>query len=437
VIEPVQRFIHTQTNGAALMLGCALVAIAWANSPLAHHYHALWSRDVSLSLGFYRIADDLHHWVNDGLMTIFFFVAGLEIKREIVDGQLSDMKQGVAPVVCAAGGMLVPALIYVALTAGTAASAGWAIPVATDIAFALAALAVLGNRIASEVRVFLLAVAVADDIGAVLIIAVFYSYSVQLPALAVATALFGAVIGMRALGVRSLIPYWILGTVFWLAVRESGIHPTVAGVALGLGTPAYRLYSATQFNKTGRKLMERLRGELKRDDKQEAEATLGQFQELLLETEPPLERLERSVAPWSNYLVLPLFALANAGVTIPFGDAVSVLTSPVFIGVTLGLALGKPIGIAGTLWLASRLTPLRLPDRVGWNEICGLGLLAGIGFTMALFLTELAFGATDNAVPAKLGILTASLISMAAGVGYLLWTSSRTDQPNDVAQVAS
>jgi Na+:H+ antiporter, NhaA family len=360
------------------------------------------------------------HWVNDALMAIFFFVVGLEIKREMTIGELASRQRAMLPVFGALGGMVAPALIYVALQPGGAASAGWGIPMATDIAFAVAALAVLGPRVPTGLKVFLLALAIVDDLGAVTVIAVFYTDEVRLGALFAAVAGLGLVWAIRAAGVRAYGPYFVVGGAVWLATLSSGIHATVAGVMLGLMTPVQALASRET-------LVARLRDNVEEalarvvDGSHEArpEPVLERVRALSLEAQSPLEFLTHRLHPWVAFGVMPVFALANAGVTIDAGMLEDPAGTRVALAVALGLLVGKPIGIAAFALAAVRLRLAALPPGVGAGALLGAGLLGGIGFTMALFITALAFGEGPLSAAAKVGVLGASVLACLGGLAVL------------------
>ncbi len=432
LLLPVQAFIYTQGNSSIVLLAAALAALVWANTPWKSSYSSLWHTTLTVDLAVLAISQDLEHWVNDALMTIFFFVVGLEIKRELVHGELSTVRKAALPVVAAVGGMGVPALLYVALNAGGEGFHGWGIPMATDIAFALGALALLGNRIPAELKVFLLALAVVDDIGAILVIAAFYSEGVSFQALGVAVGLVVLTFVMDRAGVRNVYAYVVVGILLWLAVFKSGVHATIAGVVLGLITPAQPYFSISSFAESAQALLGRFRAAMGRHDEDEVEAVLGEFEELAQGTEAPVERLERIVSPWASYLVLPLFALANAGVELSPGALMEALSSRITHGVVLGLVVGKLVGIVGASWLAVRLGAGSLPGDVRWKHITGVGLIAGIGFTVSLFVTGLAFEDSRAVAEAKTGILGASVLAGLLGYIWLrVVTTTREPHPKD------
>ena len=417
-VLPAQRFIHTEVIGGIALLLAAVVALIWANSPWDEAYFDLFATQLSIDTSIFHIENDLHGWINDGLMTFFFFVVGLEIKREMTRGELAGFQKAMLPVTAALGGMIVPALIYIALNAGGEGERGWGIPVATDIAFALGVLALIGRRIPSQLRVFLLALAIADDIGAITVIAVFYTSDLSIEALLIAGGLLAFIHGMSRAGVRDISVYLLFGAFAWVAMHESGVHATIAGVALGLMTPANPYYSTSMFEDSMDDLFAKYRDAQAREDKQAAQHILGQIEALTEGTESPLERIQRLLLPMTSFIVVPLFALANAGVVIT-GDSVSnAVSSEVSQGVAFGLLFGKPVGIFLAAWLAVRLGVASLPRSMNWGHVLGVGLLAGVGFTVSLFVNELAFDDEILISNGKMGILAGSLI--AAIIGYVI-----------------
>jgi len=415
---PAYEFIRIEWVGSALLLAAAVLALALANSPWSEAFHHLWETYLTLDLGVLQVRETLHHWINDGLMAVFFFVVGLEIKREVLHGKLSDPRQAALPGLVAVGGMVVPALIYWGMNPGGPAAAGWGVPMATDIAFALGVLGLLGRRVPSELRLFLLALAIVDDLGAILVIAVFYTSGLDLQALGIAGVLVIGIIVMQRAGVRAVGAYALVAFLLWVAVLQSGVHATLAGVVLGALTPSVPRIKTEDFQEAGEALLTRMRNAVAEGRHDEVEAALGTLEELTTETEAPLERMERLCHPWSSYVVLPLFALANAGVSLS-GEAVAgAVSSPVTLGVVLGLLLGKVVGVTGGAWLVVKTGLTTLPRGVSWKHVTGAGLLAGIGFTVALFIAQLAFVDPVMVEEAKIGILTASVV---AGIGgYLL-----------------
>jgi len=365
----VARFMGTEAAGGALLLAAALVALVWANSPVGGSYRSLWHTEIAFD-------SDLQHWVNDGLMVVFFFVVGLEIKRELVVGKLRDPRTAAMPVIAALGGMAVPALLYLLVTAGSGGSRGWGIPMATDIAFAVGLVTVLGRRVPASLKLFLLTLAVVDDIGAIVVIGVFYSAGLEPRFLAAAAAVVVAIVLLKRSGVVTLAPYVALGVALWLATYASGVHATIAGVVLGLLTPARGLRGAAVS---------------------------------------PAERITHVLHPWSSFVIVPVFALANAGVVIRADSFDAPGATAVSAGVVVGLVVGKTVGIAGAAWLAARTGLGRLPDDTTWPMMLAIAAVAGVGFTVSLFIAELAFDVGPLQDAAKLGVLAGSTVAALVG----------------------
>jgi NhaA family Na+:H+ antiporter len=374
VLQPLRDFLHTEAAGGVVLVGATLVALLWANSPWSDAYFDLWDAELPLDLTF-------QEWINDGLMTLFFFVVGLEIKRELVEGELRDRRQAATPALAALGGMVVPALIYLGFNAGGAGQDGWGIPIATDIAMAVGVLSLLGSRVVPSIKVFLLALAIVDDIGAIVVIAVFYASEFEVLPFLAALAVVGAIVVVQRLGVDAVAVYVVLGAGLWLALHESGVHATLAGVALGLLTPTRR----------------RRRGA----------------------SESVVEWLEHGLHPWTSFVIVPLFALANAGIPISADSLSDAASSTITYGVIAGLVVGKLVGVTAATWLAVRLRIGDLPRAASWRSIVGIGALAGIGFTVSIFVTGLAFADVALQDEAKLGILTASLLAAMLGAAVL------------------
>jgi NhaA family Na+:H+ antiporter len=389
----------------------AAAALVWANSPWASSYDALWHAHLVLDVGPLHLDESLQHWVNDALMVVFFFVVGLEIKYELVNGDLRDPKTAALPIVAAIGGMVVPAALYVALNPpGSDGSAGWGIPMATDIAFAVGVLGVLGRRIPSAARLFLLTLAIVDDIGAILVIAVFYTSDLSLAWLAVAVGLLAAMVGARMLRVWATVVYVVLGLGVWFALLESGVHATLAGVAIGLLAPATPLLKEEVARQHAREAL--------RDNTLDPDE-LAKLRFLLKESVSVVERLISTLHPVSAYVVLPVFALANAGVEL--GAIGKVFTEPVGLGIVLGLVLGKPVGIFLASFVAVRLGIGRLPEDTSWPMLLGLGAVGGIGFTVSIFIAGLSFPDAELlTAEAKIAILLASVVAAVVGVVLLL-----------------
>jgi NhaA family Na+:H+ antiporter len=401
----VRRFLGTEAAGGVVLLVAAVVALAWANSPWSASYQTVWDTEISLRLGRFVLADDLHHWVNDGLMALFFFVVGLEIKRELVHGDLRDPRTAAMPAVAAAGGMAVPALLFLLVTAGSAGSRGWGIPVATDIAFAVGIVALLGSRVPASLKLFLLTLAIVDDIGAIVVIALFYAGDVRPAFLAAAGALLVLMGGLRRVGVVRMAPFVVLGVGVWLATRASGVHATLAGVVLGLLAPARPLTPAAVARVGAAEL-----------EDEPGPVELDAMTRLARTAVSPAERLEHLLHPWTSFLVIPLFALANAGVSISAGSFATPGTGAVTVGVMVGLVVGKTVGITAAAWLAVRSGLGRLPEGATWPMVAGIAIVAGIGFTVSLFIAELAFAAGSLQDAAKVGVLAASTVAAVLGL---------------------
>ena len=404
--RPVQRFLHIEAASGILLLATTVMALAWANSPWSTAYRDLWTTDLAINIGGHAVAEDLRHWVNDALMALFFFVVGLEIKQELVSGHLARVREALLPAIAALGGMVVPALIYAAINAGSDGSAGWGIPMATDIAFALGVLALLGDRVPPPLKILLLALAIVDDIGAIAVIAAFYSDDIH-GGWALA-ALVGLVLiaGLTRVRVWYMPVYAVLGLAVWFATLQSGVHATIAGVALGLLCPARPLLPEADAAVIAEELS---------DDRHVTVTEIRTVSFRLRESVSVAERLQDLLHPWTSYVVIPLFALANAGVELSsdvIGDAT---TSPITGGVIAGLLIGKFIGITGAIFLATTLRIVTLPTGVTMPQIAGMAMLAGIGFTVSLFIAGLAFDSAILDAEAKIGILAASALAAVAG----------------------
>jgi NhaA family Na+:H+ antiporter len=404
LVEPIVRFMQVESSGGLILLASAVAALLLANSPLSAWFQALWEISAGVTLGSFTLVEPLRLWINDGLMTLFFFVVGLEIKRELVSGELSDPRKALLPVVAAVGGMLVPAAVYALCLWGHPGWGGWGVPMATDIAFVVGFLTLLGPRAPNGLKALLLTLAIADDIGAVLIIALVYSGEIILSPLALATFGLCLILLLRWLGVRSVLVYAVLGTGLWLAFLKSGVHPTVAGVLLGLITPARPLIGRGMLLDVISDLYARLRGVQRGTPQATPEAA------------STAERLEQALHPWVAFVIMPVFALANAGVKIEAHE----LATPVALAVTAGLMLGKPLGIILFSYASVRMGLTRLPEGLDWKMMLGAGCLGGIGFTMSLFIAGLALEGAQLE-EAKIGILAGSMVS--ATLGCLLLTA--------------
>ena len=378
VLDPLRDFLHAEAAGGVVLVIAAVGAVVWANSTFADTYVTFWGRELSIGVGSFQVTEDLQHWVNDALMAIFFFVVGLEIKRELVEGELKDRRAAALPAIAAVGGVIAPALIFVALTSGPAQQ-GWGIPMATDIAFAIGVLALLGSRVPAGAKLLLLTLAIVDDIIAISVIAIFYTDSVSFLWLAGAVAGLLVVVVMSRLGVTAISPYVLVGSVVWLCTLESGVHATIAGVALGLLTPT---------GVVGRRNV--------------------------------LDTLEHRLHPWSAFVIVPLFALANAGVDFSGGLLGRALTDSLTWAVTVGLVVGKILGICLAVWICIRTGVGRLPAGVTRWHVLGVSGLAGIGFTVSLFIAELAYTDPELTQIAKVGIFAGSIVAAAAGAVIFL-----------------
>ena len=402
--RPVREFLDTEASGGILLLIAALVALVWANSPWSASYQSLWHTDVTINFGRYVLEGDLHHWVNDALMVVFFFVVGLEIKEELVHGKLRDPRTAAMPAIAALGGMVVPAALYILVAAGSEGARGWGIPMATDIAFAVGVVALLGSGVPASVKLFLLTLAIVDDIGAIIVIGVFYSAGLQPEFLGAAAAIVLVIVILNRAGVVSLTPYLALGAGLWLVTYASGVHATIAGVVLGLLTPARKLVPASLAKEWAKDL----------EDEPTAEE-LKAMTRLARHSVSPAERIGHALHPWSSFLIVPIFALANAGVSIRADAFDTAGAAAVTGGVMLGLIVGKTLGITGAAWLGIRLGVARLPEGATWTMMFGIAAVAGIGFTVSLFVAELAFEGGPLQDAAKLGVLAASAVAAMIG----------------------
>ena len=426
LLSPLQEFLHREASSGILLLAATILALLWANSSWSESYYLFWENELTFGYGDFELSNSLLHWINDGLMAIFFFVVGLEIKREVLIGELASFRQAILPVAAALGGMVFPALIYTAFNFNGAGSLGWGIPMATDIAFALGVLALLGKHVPVALKVFLTAAAVADDLGAVLIIAIFYTSEIVWISLGIAAVFLVLLVICNVLGVRNLIVYSILGIGLWLAFLQSGVHATVAGVLLAMTIPSQARINDKDFVKHSRSVLNEFEKADEGDDylNSTQRSAVRTLEELAEHAQTPLQRLEHDLHPWVAYAIMPIFALANAGIVLG-GSFLSAIASPISLGVIFGLIIGKQIGITLLSWLVVKSKLADLPEGVTWRHIYGVSWLAGIGFTMSLFISALAFGDPPALETAKSGILVASLI--AGIVGFLLLRG--TSQP--------
>lgn len=425
-VGPLQKFAAHESFGGILLLIATVAALVWANSPWAHTYQAFQHLPFTIGLGKVVVSRELHFWINDGLMALFFFVMGLEIKRQFLAGALASRQRAILPIVAALGGAVVPALIYYIFNAGDAAVRGWGIPMATDIAFVLGVVALLGSRVPLGLKVFLTALAIVDDILAILVIAIFYTEDIALGAAWLAVGCFIAALASNRLGVRNPLPYALIGIVLWVAIWQLGIHATIAGVLLALVIPSRTEVNQEKFLEHSHELLKGFKAAAEKEPRDilsdvEQQQHIDALQDVCEKVQSPLHRLEEALRPWVIFVVVPLFALANAGIALPesFDQAVQ----PITLGIVMGLVFGKPLGITLFSWLAVKSGLAALPKRVTWRHIRGAGWLAGIGFTMSIFVADLAFADKEQLAVAKLGVFCASL--WAGVIGTLTLIKSR------------
>jgi NhaA family Na+:H+ antiporter len=427
--------LDRETRGGLLLIFTTLLALLVANSSLADHYHEILHQKFIVGFPeFFALELDVKHWINDGLMAIFFLVAGLEIKREVTVGELSTSQKAITPIIAAAGGLVVPALIFLVFNHDTAFRNGWGVPIATDIAYSLGILALMGKRIPVQLKIFLTALAIADDLGAIVVIAFFYSTEIAWSQIGMAGIIFVLLIFMKSRGVKSLAAFSVVGFFFWACFIHSGIHPTIAGVLLSLTIPIEPQLDSLEFRrKAERRIQELARANLKQESPLTEPRQLETLKAVRLEAKaahPPILRLENGLTGFNAFVVIPLFALANAGVKldVPLSE---VLESHLGLGVVLGLVIGKVVGIGLFTFVGERFGLLRLPPDISWLHVIGLGFIAGIGFTMSLFITNLAFVDPEVVKIAKISILLASLVAAIAGVLVLLWTRRSVEESRE------
>ncbi len=433
ILTPIEEFIHRQTTSGILLMLCAVIALFIANGPWAEAYHHILETPFTIGGGKLMLSMSLHHWINDGLMALFFFVVGLELKRELLVGELSNLKAALLPIIAAIGGMVLPALIYMGFNPSGHTFDGWGIPMATDIAFALGVLALLGSRVPTALLGFLVALAIVDDLGAVLVIAIFYTEQLSFPALIAAAVVLLLLASFNLGGIRKPLPYVLLGIILWLAFLKSGVHATLAGILLAFIIPIRPKYNPKRFLKRANQLLKEI-GENYRSEPNIVKNYKMRAKVRALETgihrvQAPAQVLERHMHIPTAYLVIPIFSLANAGVPIEWNELGNTALHPVSLGVIAGLVLGKLLGISGFVWLALKTGIGTLPPSLNMRHIIGASLLGGIGFTMSIFIAELGFAHNpEDLLMAKTGILLASLI---AGItGYVwLFINSTTQKP--------
>ncbi len=431
LLTPLEEFIHRQTTSGVLLMICAVIALVIANSPLHDQYEHLLHTEIGISLGSYTFSLSIHHWINEGLMAAFFFIMGLELKRELMVGELSSPKQALLPIMAAIGGMVVPALFYLALNTSGPNATGWGIPMATDIAFAIGALSLMGNRVPKSLVTFLIALAIVDDLGAVAVIALFYTENLNLVALAYAGACTLLLMALNLGGIRRPLPYAGVGALLWIAMLTSGIHATIAGIVVAFMIPIRPKFEPEVFvqrvRDTSVKMLKSISEQadiIKNNRFRSLVTSLGDGVRLV---QAPAQRLEHSLHLPVAYLVIPVFALANAGIPVDFAGFSQYFQNPITQGVLAGLLLGKPVGIAGLTWLTVKMGWANLPTGLNMNHILGVSLLGGIGFTMSIFIADLGFAnSPQDLLMAKTGILLASAL---AGFAGFFWLMMHTKKP--------
>ena len=432
ILTPVERFMHNEAAGGLVLMACTVLALAIANSPLMAAYQHVLHTEVGITIGSWQLHHSVHHWINEGLMTLFFFVVGLEIKREVLLGELSTPRQAAVPIFAALGGMVVPALIYLSFNYGGPGQQGWGVPMATDIAFAVGVLALLGGRIPRTVATFLVALAIVDDLGAVLVIALFYTESLNMFALAASGGFLALLVLLNVLGIRKPLPYFLVGLLLWGGMMESGVHATLAGVLTALTIPSRSKFSFAAFADIITRLAKRITQ--RRDqacslvsDAAERRGALQSMEQAIHMLETPLQSLEHRWHLPVAFFIVPLFALANAGIAIDFSTLAEALRQPISLGIMSGLVAGKLLGVVGFSLLAIAMGLGDLPRGFLYRHLIGVGLLAGIGFTMSIFIAELGFsGQQDHLLLAKTSVRFASL---AAGVAGYLWLALTSPRP--------
>ncbi|MDY0117908.1 MAG: Na+/H+ antiporter NhaA [Sulfurimonadaceae bacterium] len=419
IATPFEHFIHAQTTTGLVLMVTTVLALLFANSPFAQPYIDFFHTEITLLFGSWELSHSIHHWINDGLMAVFFFIIGLEIKREVIVGELSNIKVAILPILAAIGGMALPALIYYSINYGTPGANGWGIPMATDIAFAISALVLLGNRVSTPLVTFLIALAIVDDLGAVLVIALFYTENIQEGYLFLALASFLVMIAMNRFGIYSTLAYFIVGVIMWYFMLLSGVHATIAGVIAAMAIPTRPKIEPVGFSVYTKELLKNYDSHNVVDKEtlnEEQKAILQNMKDKIDSLNPPASRLEHSLHLPVSLVVIPLFAFANAGISIDFSSIKSTIVEPVSLGIIAGLILGKILGIGGTAWLAIKLGIAKLPENSTMAQVFGVSFLGGIGFTMSIFVAELAFAGNDTFIfQAKVGILFASLLAGFAG----------------------
>lgn len=421
VSTPFEEFLHAQTTTGLILIVMTIIALVLANTSLYETYAHFFHMNIDFNVGSWALSHSLHHWINDGLMAIFFFLIGLEIKREITAGELSNLKVAILPILAAIGGMVFPALIYTSLNYGTAGSAGWGIPMATDIAFAISALVLLGKRVPTALVTFLVALAIVDDLGAVIVIALFYTDTINMMALGLAGLMFAVMLAFNRFGIHMILPYFVVGLLMWFFMLESGVHATIAGVLAALAIPSTPKRVPSTLTKKTKDLLDEYEKYPVNENHQiheEQKRILSEIKHKIYEVETPAARLEHNLHLPVALIIIPIFALANAGIKIDFSSIGTTIVEPVSLGIILGLIFGKVIGIFGVSYVAVKLKIAQLPKDSSMSQVFGVAFLGGIGFTMSIFVADLAFVNNPELIlQAKIGILSASLFS--ALFGYL------------------
>lgn len=421
IATPFEHFIHAQTTTGLILMGMTVIALILANSSISETYLHFFHTYITLEVGSWKLSLSIHHWINDALMAIFFFIIGLEIKRNITVGELSNIKVAILPILAAIGGMIFPAIIYSSINSGSAGAGGWGIPMATDIAFAISALVLLRDRVSTSLVTFLVALAIVDDLGAVVVIALFYTNEINMLYLALATTSFLVMVTFNRFGIHAVLPYFIVGTIMWFFMLESGVHATIAGVIAAMAIPAKPKYEPTSLSQHTKNLLEEYNAYPIGENytlHENQKAILQNIKDRIDEVGTPSSRLEHSLHLPVSLIVIPLFALANAGIAIDFSSINEAIMQPISLGIIFGLVFGKMIGIAGVSYLAIKLKIAAMPQNTSMSQIFGVSFLGGIGFTMSIFVADLAFAGNEVLVfQAKVGILSASLF--AGLLGYL------------------
>ncbi len=429
IATPFEHFLHAQTTTGIVLMFMTVLALLLANSPLAESYAHFFHTKIDLKVGSWELSHSMHHWINDGLMAIFFFIIGLEIKREVLAGELSNIKVAILPILSAIGGMILPALIYLGVNYGGEGASGWGIPMATDIAFAISALVLLGNRVSTALVTFLVALAIVDDLGAVVVIALFYTEQIEFLPLALAGVSFLIMIVFNRFGIRMVLPYFIVGLFMWFFMLESGVHATIAGVIAAMAIPTKPKHTPDNFTQYNKNLLDEYEKYPTCEDyilHEKQKAILLNIQDSIDAVHSPAARLEHDLHLPVALVIIPLFALANAGIAIDFSLLSNTIMTPVSMGIMMGLVLGKVLGIFGVAWLAIKLGIAKLPEGSSMNQLFGVAFLGGIGFTMSIFVADLAFVGNEVLIfQAKVGILAASLFAGLFGYFWLRFVAKK------------